>query len=91
VLCNRNNVYFHKSGFATAAAASEWAEAEFERKSAGGKSAQSAAGPSPAAETTPTADPPPSAGPAPGNRGRRRTRAELKEAIDESQQQTENS
>ncbi len=36
VLCNRKVIKFNKAGFATAAAAGKWAEAEFKRKSAGG-------------------------------------------------------
>ena len=74
VLCNRKNVYLSKTGFKTAEAASEWAEAEFTRKSA-----ESAA--------TSTTD---SSHANRGDPDRPYTPAEVKAAIDKKREQTGN-
>ena len=68
VLCNQAKVRFNRRGFKTAAAASEWAEAEFARRETG-------------LSRTPAAA---SGHANRGDPGRPRTRAEVKAAIEES-------
>ncbi len=74
VLCNRTGKYFCKTGFTTADAASEWAEAEFARKSA----------------EIATEPPAGSSHANHGDPSRPRTPAEMKVAIDKKRDQTGN-